>query len=454
MRKRDSFGAPVRLLTFLLLIGGAVAVGAAPGPASGEAPRVLVTAVRDSITPVIADQLDEGVDRAEAGEYEAYVVELDTPGGLDTSMREIVQRFLAADVPVVVYVSPSGARAASAGAIITLAANVAAMAPGTVIGAATPVGIEGDDVERKIVNDAAALAESIAEQRGRDIEFAIDAVRKGRSVPASEAVRVGAVDLRADSLGDLLDAIDGRVVEVASGERVLRTADAVVERYDLGLFRRILQFLADPNLAFLLLSIGTLGLIYELATPGVGFGGAVGVVCLVLALFALSVLPVNIAGLLLLFLAASLFVAEVVAPGFAGFAVGGAITLALSGAFLFRDASGAEVGLEVVLPVALVVGVAVILAGRLALRSRSAPATGGPGLLVGRVVQLDRPDDQRTQVFVEGAWWNARTTGKPLRDGQQARVADVDGLTLLIEPIDEEQSRDHVGDKTTGGRDE
>ena len=416
---------------------------------------MLVTRVDDAITPVIADHLGEGVGRAETGAYQAYVVELDTPGGLDTSMRDVVQRFLSAEVPVVVYVTPSGARAASAGAIITLSANVAAMAPGTAIGAATPVGIEGDDVERKIVNDAAALAESIAEQRGRDVEFAIDTVREGRSVAASEAVAVGAVDLRADSLERLLKVIDGTVTEVGSGERwTLHTAGAEIDRYDLGLFRRILQFLADPNLAFLLLSFGTLGLVYELATPGVGFGGAVGVVCLVLGLFALSVLPVNVAGLLLMLLAATLFVAEVVAPGFAGFAVGGAVTLVLSGVFLFRDASGAEVGLEVLLPVAIVVGAAVVFAGRLALRSRSTPSTvTGSGLLVGRVVQLERGDGDRMQTFVEGAWWNARSTSGAVPTGAHARVIDVKGLTLIVEPVAGDSSQ-AVAQQANGGRDE
>ncbi len=306
-----------RFLASVLFVGAGASMWPAGAPSGeGPHPRVLATRIDDAITPVIADHLREGVRRAEREGYDAYVVELDTPGGLDTSMRDIVQSFLSAEVPVVVYVTPSGARAASAGAIITFAASVAAMAPGTVIGAATPVGIEGDAVERKVVNDAAALAESIAEERGRDVEFAVDTVRKGRSAPAREALAIGAVDVVAGSLPELLQAVDGVAVEVGSGERVtLRTAGAAVDRYDLGFFRRILQFLADPNLAFLLLSIGTLGLIYELATPGVGFGGVVGVVALILALFALSVLPVNAVGLLLMAVAAALFVAEVVAPG-------------------------------------------------------------------------------------------------------------------------------------------
>jgi membrane-bound serine protease (ClpP class) len=451
-----------RAVVFVAIGGAALAVLApAVGAVSGEPRRVLATRIDDAITPVVADQLNEGVGRAERGSYEAYVVELDTPGGLDTSMRDIVQLFLDADVPVVVYVSPAGARAASAGAIITMAANVAAMAPGTAIGAATPVGIEGDDVERKIINDAAAFAEAIAQERGRDVEFAIDAVRDGRSIAAEEAVDVGVVDLRADSLDALLDDIDGLTVEVASGDEVtLRTAGARVDRYDLGVFRTILQFLADPNLAFILLSIGTLGLIYELATPGVGFGGAVGIVALVLALFSLSVLPVNVVGVLLLLLAATLFVAEVVAPGFVGFAAGGAITLALSGVFLFRDASGAEVGLEVILPMAIVVGAAVVVAGRLAWRSRRAPArVSGIETLVGRVVEIGEPEGDRAQVFIEGAWWNSRSVdGRALVGHTEARVVDVDGLTMVVDPVPPDREADSFSRANVstrdGGRDE
>jgi membrane-bound serine protease (ClpP class) len=450
---------PVRARRFLasvLFVGAGASMWPAGAPSGeGPHPRVLATRIDDAITPVIADHLREGVGRAEREGYDAYVVELDTPGGLDTSMRDIVQSFLSADVPVVVYVTPSGARAASAGAIITFAASVAAMAPGTVIGAATPVGIEGDDVERKVVNDAAALAESIAEERGRDVEFAVDTVRKGRSAPAREALAIGAVDVVAGSLPELLEAVDGVAVEVGSGERVtLRTAGAGVDRYDLGFFRRILQFLADPNLAFLLLSIGTLGLIYELATPGVGFGGVVGVVALILALFALSVLPVNAVGLLLMAVAAALFVAEVVAPGFAGFAAGGAVLLVLSGIFLFRDASGAEVGMEVVLPVAIVMGAAVAVAGRLALQSRRAPsATTGATRLVGRTLDVRYANGATGQSFVEGAWWNVRSPAGRLEPDQMARVVDVDGLTLVVEPVTGD-TPGVVSDQTTGGHDE
>src|SRR5690606_27147772 len=252
-------------------------------------------------------------------------------------------------VPVVVYVSPQGARAGSAGALITLAAHVAGMAPGTAIGASTPVDLEGGEVSDKVVNDAAAYAEAVAELRGRNTEVAVDMVREGRSLPVAEALELGVVDVEAATLADLLDEIDGTVVEVGTDERrvTLATAGVTVDDYEMGLFRRIQQTLADPNLAFLFLSIGTLGLIYELATPGLGAGGVVGVTCILLALFSLSVLPVSAVGLLLLLVSAAMFVAELFAPGIGVAAAGGTLTLLLSGVFLFRDAPGLQVSMAV-----------------------------------------------------------------------------------------------------------
>jgi membrane-bound serine protease (ClpP class) len=231
-------------------------------------------------------------------------------------MREIIQAFLGAEVPVVVHVTPAGARAASAGALITMAAHVAVMAPGTTIGAATPVDLQGGDISEKVVNDAASFAESIAAQRGRSRQFAVQAVREGRSVTAEEARRLDVVDLLARDRGSLLRSLDGgRVAVGPDGTLTLRTADASVVEHDMGPLRVLLQALAHPNLAFLFLSIGTLALIYELASPGMGLGGVIGVIMLSLGLVALSVLPVNLAGLLLLGLAAALFVGEVLTGG-------------------------------------------------------------------------------------------------------------------------------------------
>ncbi|MGH9182379.1 MAG: NfeD family protein [Acidimicrobiales bacterium] len=416
----------------LVLAPAAVAV---PGPSD---PRVLVTTVTDAITPVIADHLADGLDRAEEEGDVAYVVELDTPGGLVESMRRITQRFLAAEVPVIVYVSPRGARAASAGAIITLAANVAAMAPGTVIGAATPVGLQGGDVERKVVNDAAALAESVAQLRGRDVGFARDAVREGRSAPAREALELGVVDFVAPSLDDLLEQVDGTRVEVADGSTVtLRTADAAIDDYDLGPLRRVLQLLADPNLAFLMLSIGALAILYELVNPGLGAAGLLGGTLIVLGLFALSVLPVNAVGVVFFVGAVGLLVAELLAPGVGVFAVLGSVALVLSGIFLFSGSVGVGVSLAVLLPTAAVVAGGSIVAGRLALRARTLPPTTGEGALLGQVVTVRGVDGGSGVAMVEGGWWSLRSTGRPLAVGERVRVVARDGLDLVVAPPDE-----------------
>lgn len=420
----------------------------------GAEPRVLVTTVDATITPVIADHIEDGIARAEREGYDAYVIRLDTPGGLDTSMRAIVQDILGAEVPVVVYISPRGARGASAGAIITFSAHVAAMAPGTTIGAATPVsGETGEDLEAKIVNEAAAYAEDLAELRGRDVEFAGDTVTDGRAASSTVALELGAVDLIASSTDELLEEIDGRAVLVGNPTRdvTLRTAGAQVDVHDLGGLRTIQQFLADPNIAFLLLSIGTLGLIYELASPGLGVGGALGLTFVMLAMFGLAVLPVDIVGVLFLALAVVLFVAELFAPGLGLAAAGGVLALTLSGIFLIDDTPGLELSVAVVLPTAIIVGLFVIVAGRLALRARRAPSrTTGTGVLVGQHVQAS-VSDHRTQAFVAGAWWMVRPRDRanPIRDGAPLVVVDVDGLELVVDPATAATTLDQIQENPT-----
>ncbi len=418
-----------------------------PGSASGQpgAPRILVSTVEGVITPVIADHVEEGVIRAVDEGFEAFIIELDTPGGLDTSMREIVKVFLNSSVPVVVYVAPQGARAASAGAIITLASHVAAMAPGTTIGAATPVDLQGGEISDKILNDAASYAEALAERRGRDTEFAIDIVREGRSVTATEALEIGAVDLLEPSRAELLRVLDGRTVRVDEDSSVtLRTAGADVVPHELSGFRSVLQWLADPNLAFLFISLGTLAILYEIANPGVGFGAIAGVILLVLAFFSLAVLPVSAAGLLLLLLAAGLFVAELFAPGIGVFAAGGSVALALAGLFLFRGSIGVDP--VVFLPTAVVTGGAAILVGRLVWGSRHVPASTGEAGMVGASGVVRVAEGTRGQAFVNGALWNARSD-RPLAAGETVRVVGVDGLDLVVERDGEEQAEDKIDKK-------
>lgn len=433
-------GSTVRRRAAALLLAGAAVLLLGGGAGAGEAgsPRVLVTEVTGTITPVVADHLADAVQEAVDERAEALVVELDTPGGLSTSMRDIVQTFLAADVPVVVYVSPSGGRAASAGALITFAANVAAMTPGTTIGAATPVSVQGGEVGDKVVNDAASFAEAVAEERGRNTEFAVQTVRQGRSVTAPEAVELGAVDLLAEDRDQLLDSLDGLEVMPASGGPVtLETADARVERYEVSFFREVLQVLADPNIAFLLMSVGTLGLIYELAAPGGGAAGVLGVGMIVLALFSLSVIPIDATGFIFLAVAVGCFLAEVFAPGIGIFAVLGAASLAMAGLFLFdEEAPGFSLSLAAVLPTVVVVGGAVVLAGQLAVRSQRQVSASGLEHLIGRETVVAGASGRAHQALVEGAWWRVRPTSGELEEGQRVRVTGIEDLDLVVEPIE------------------
>lgn len=435
--------ARARLLAAAVVAALGVIGSSAEARPAASSTDVLATELATPITPVVADHVEDGLREAAEGGYAAYVIELDTPGGLVDAMRDIVEDILASPIPVVVYVSPEGARAASAGAVITLAAHVAVMAPGTTIGAATPVGLEGEEVSDKIVNDLAAQAESLAKLRGRNVDFASAMVRDGEAIDVDVAVTEGVVDARAASLSAALEAADGMLVEV-EGERtvVVRTAGAAVDRHEMGAFRTLLQFLADPNLAFLLLTLGTLGLIYELATPGVGFAGTTGVTCLLLALFSLSVLPVNAVGLLLLALAAGLFVAEVLAPGTAGFGFGGSVVLLLAAVFLFDDAEGVAVDPWAAVPLAVVTFVLVVAIGRVTMRTRRAPSVStGTDVLIGRRVPVRMGDGATGRTFTEGSWWSLRSTGAPLRAGTEARVVGVDGLVLVVEPGDPSEDR-------------
>ncbi|MDX1657799.1 MAG: NfeD family protein [Nitriliruptorales bacterium] len=428
--------APTRLLTAWALAFVTALALATAGTALAQGPTVATTTVDGPITPVVADHLRDVVAQAEREGHVAVVVELDTPGGLVTSMRDIVQSFLNADVPIVVYVSPRGADAGSAGTFITLAAHVAAMAPATTIGAATPVDLEGGEVGDKIVENAAAYAEAIADERGRDVEFAVDSVREGRSVTADEALEVGAVDLISNDLDTLLDEIDGTVVTVTSGEVTLETADAGTVPLEMSGTRRLLQLIADPNLAFVFLSLGTLGIIYEVANPGLGAGGIIGAVLLILSFFSLSVLPVNIAGVALLILAGGLFLAELFAPGVGIGAAGGTVALILGGIFLFQEPTGIGIDLWVLWPTALVLFGMVILAGWLVRRSRGTSSHVASDALIGREAVVRRPDaDRPPRVVLDGTYWRVvrnDSDTEPLRDGDDVTIVGRDNLDLIV----------------------
>lgn len=417
-----------RAALFLALVALALSVGGSASATAADA--VLLTEVDGPITPVVAVELDGAVDQAAESDA-VLVVRIDTPGGLDTSMRDIVQTFLNAPVPVVAFVAPEGARAASAGTFITMSAHVAAMAPATSIGAATPVDLQGGEITDKVINDAAAFAVTVAERRGRDAEFAEAAVREGTSITADDAVERGVVDLAADDIDALLSQIDGMVVEVSGEQRTLSTAGAAVEDYEVSPFRSVLGWIADPNLAFIFISLGTLALVYEAANPGLGFAGIAGAIALVLGFFSLSVLPVNVAGIALLILAAALFIGEVFVPGVGVLAAGGTVALLLSALFLFEGP--VAVSVPILWPTAVVMGGGTIVAGRLAMKARFAPPTSGPTRLIGEVVTVEPKDDRRGDAFVDGAWWTVVPEQGTLRAGP-AEIVSVDGLRLVVRP--------------------
>lgn len=441
VRPGRSSGARLRLaLVLAMLVTGLVGSAGAALAQEADDTTVAITEVRGVITPVVADHLTDAIRRAAAEGHEALVVTLDTPGGLITSTEVIVQHLLGAELPVVVYVTPQGANATSAGTFITMAAHVAAMAPATTIGAATPVDMEGQEaVSDKILNAMASRAEAIAQARDRDAEFAIQAVREGRSITATEALEIGAIDLVSNSLPALLDEIDGWEVALDDDEIVtLATANATLVELEWSTARQILQLLADPNLAFIFLSLGTLAILYEIANPGLGLGGFIGIVLIVLAMFSLAVLPVNYAGAALLLLAAAMFIAELFMPGVGVGAAGGTIALLLGGIFLFEEQTGVVVDWWVLIPTVLIMFGLTVLAGRLVWRTRYKASRVASDFLIGRTVTIEHTDGQRFRGHLDGTSWTLRPEHDDLQlmDGDEVEVVGRDNLELLVRPVE------------------
>jgi membrane-bound serine protease (ClpP class) len=303
--------------------------------------RVLVITVEGIINPVSSEFITKAVERANDKNYEALVIELDTPGGLMDSMRDIIKSMISSEVPVVVYVAPSGARAASAGVFITMAAHIAAMAPQTNIGAAHPVSGGGGEMSEtmteKVTNDAVAYIRSLAEEHGRNADWAEDAVRKSISAPEQEALKKHVIDLVSDNLDDLLTAIDGRTVKTVLGTRTLHTKGAAVDREEMGLRHRILDLISNPNVAYILMILGFYGLFFEMTNPGSIFPGVIGGICLILAFYAFQSLPVNYAGLLLILLAIILFILEIKVTSYGALTIGGIISMTLGSIMLFES---------------------------------------------------------------------------------------------------------------------
>jgi membrane-bound serine protease (ClpP class) len=419
-------------LALLFTILPLASANAAPAP-------VAVMELEGAITPVAVRLVATAVERAQADRAQALVLQLDTPGGLERSMRSIVQTILNAEVPVIVYVGPTGARAASAGVFITMAGHVAAMAPATNIGAAHPVTVGGGtpdkEMVKKIENDAAAFARTIAVERGRNAEWAERAVRSSVSATEREAVKLKIVDLVAENIPDLLAKVDGKTVKTAKGSVTLQTKDAPIKKIEIRFRDRFLALITDPNVAYILMMVGVLGLFFELSNPGAILPGVVGGISLILAFFAFQSLPINWAGLLLILFGIVLLIAEIKVVSHGVLTIGGVIAMLL-GSMMLYDAPEAGSALRiswwVIVPA--VGSTAGLVAFALSFGMRAlyrTPTTGVPGM-VGETAVARTPLAPDGQVAVGGELWRAVAQDGPVAPGEAVTIVGVDGLTLTV----------------------
>lgn len=407
------------------------------GPAAAESRDVYIVQVADAISPGTADYIKSSIKTAENRQAACIVIQLDTPGGLAESMRQIVQAILASRVPVVVFVAPGGARAASAGVMITMAADVAAMAPGTNIGAAHPVGAGGQDIDgkmsEKVINDMVAQARSVAEQRGRNADWVEDAIRESVSVTESEALKENVIDLIAKNTEDLIRQLNGREIK-DKGTLKLDNANKIVMEETLR--TKILRTISNPNIAYILMLIGLAGLYFELSHPGAIFPGVIGGISLILAFFALQTLPVNYAGILLILLAIVLFIMEMKIASYGLLSVAGVVCLLLGSLMLFEgDTPDMQLSLQVLLPTVIIVSGFFVAVAALVFRAQlSKPSTGSYGL-VGEIGVVKKALTPEGKVFVHGELWNARSK-EPLEEDARVRVVKVVNLILEVESAD------------------
>lgn len=464
---------PLKTMAMLATLGGLFA--AFGGLAQEEPPAdgaLLRMEIRGAIGPATSNYILEGLEQAAATNARLVLIEMDTPGGLDSAMRDIIKGILGSEVPVVTWVSPSGSRAASAGTYILYASHVAAMAPATNLGAATPVAIGGDGpplplpnrpnpgdeagdkdaaddseveesepaggsaMEKKSVNDAVAYIRSLAELRGRNAEWAESAVREAKSLSAEDALEENVIDVVAATLEELLAAIDGRVVKVGDTDVTLETEGLVVEEFEADWRTQLLATITNPNVAYMLLLAGVYGLILEGYNPGALVPGIVGAICLLLALFAFQVLPVNYAGLGLILLGVILMIAEAFAPSFGALGLGGVVAFVIGSIILMdSDVPGFEISRLLIGSVAAVAGSLLLALMYFLVRSFRRPVVSGAEQMVGSTGEVLEDFIDEGPVFVHGERWRAHAQGQ-LRRGEQVRVTGMRGLELEVERQD------------------
>ncbi|MGB3718584.1 MAG: nodulation protein NfeD [Hyphomicrobiaceae bacterium] len=445
------------VMALVYLLGGLalVAIGPSIGQQANNGP-VLVFDVKGVIGFTSADYLKRAVQRAQDENASLIIMRIDTPGGLVSSTREMIQTILASPIPIVGYVAPSGARAASAGTYLMYASHLAAMAPATHLGAATPIQMgapgttpptqpskdeKNDDgqagaAERKLMNDAVAYLRGLAELRNRNADWAEKAVREGATLTANQALQENVIEIVAPDLRELLAAVDGRSVTTSAGPVTLATRDKPIIQVDPSWHIQVLQVIADPNVAFILLLIGIYGILFELLNPGAIFPGVIGGISLVLALTALTVLPTNLGGVALLLLGIALLAGEAFTPGFGIMGIGGIVAFILGGLFLF-DPDQVDIDFSVSTP--LIIGAAIASAGILAgvlgvaVRSRQREVRTGAEQLIGSSGEVVQWSGQTGRVRVHGETWGARS-GSVLLEGDPVVVTDREGLTLIVKP--------------------
>ncbi len=429
------------MTTFWRIVGALAVFLAVSLPLSVSAQEaspgsVLVLKVDGVINPASAEYIVKGIEEAERQEASLIVLRLDTPGGLDTSMRIIIKEMIGSSVPIAVYVSPSGSRAASAGTFITIAAHVAAMAPGTNIGAAHPVSIGGQQMDsetvKKVENDAAAYIRSLADQRGRNADWAEDAVRNSVSISDSVALDKQVIDLVAADLPALLLAVDGLRVETEAGERVIQTRGAEVVQYQMGYRQQVLNILSNPNISYMLLLLGMYGIFFELANPGAIFPGVAGGISILLGLYALQVLPVNYAGLGLILLGIIMFLLEIKVTSFGALSIGGAISMILGSVLLFdSSAPYLRISLLVIIPAVLTTAAFFLFLVGLGLKAQRKRSVSGVEGLIDMIGMARGPINSSGKVFMHGELWDAHSK-EHIVEGEQVRVVGVEGLKLEV----------------------
>lgn len=428
---------------FFILAGALMLLSLSPG-ARGDPNRVRVLTVNSSINPITASFIGEQIELANREQDAAVLIQLDTPGGLDTAMRDIVQAELNSEIPVIVYIAPHGARAASAGALITLAADFAAMAPGTNIGAAHPVAIgpggQADEtMMAKVENDAAAYARSLAQKRGRNQDWAEQAVRESVSISAVEAVDLAVVDLIAETSAQLIQHLDGYKYLRRGQIRTFDSQGLTIDHVDMSRQQKILNALSNPTIAYLLMMLGIIGIFFEISQPGVILPGAIGAIAILLALFAFSSLPINYVGVLLILLAIVFFILEITVASYGMLSVGGIICLAL-GSLMLIDSSEPylQISRAVIAATVTVSAGFFMLATWLVVRTQRRPVTMGQEGMVGeqgRIIDPINSAEEKGRVFIHGEYWYARAK-QPVPAGTEVVVERLlDGLCLQVKPL-------------------